>query len=97
MVHDAEKLLLKMNAADYGDVVGIVAGTQKATGSTNFLRLHVVGADDGAGITHAQLAKRKERRKRRGIATAGETEAVGLFATETRRREENNSRNLLHS
>ncbi len=63
MVHDAEKLLLKMNAADYGDVVGIVAGTQKATGSTNFLRLHVVGADDGAGITHAQLAKRKERRK----------------------------------
>jgi pyruvate kinase len=63
MVHDAEKLLLKMNAADYGDVVGIVAGTQKATGSTNFLRLHVVGADDGAGITHAQLAKRKERRR----------------------------------
>jgi len=44
-------------------VVGIVAGTQKATGSTNFLRLHVVGADEGAGITHAQLAKRKERRK----------------------------------
>src|SRR5712671_1270319 len=63
MVHDAEKELLKMNAADYGDVVGIVAGTQKATGSTNFLRLHVVGADEGAGITHAQLAKRKERRK----------------------------------
>jgi pyruvate kinase len=63
MVHDAEKLLLKMNAADHGDVVGIVAGTQKATGSTNFLRLHVVGADDGAGITHAQLAKRRERRK----------------------------------
>ncbi|MFL6301793.1 MAG: pyruvate kinase [Terriglobales bacterium] len=63
MVQDAEKELLKMNAADYGDVVGIVAGTQKATGSTNFLRLHVVGADDGAGITHAQLAKRRERRK----------------------------------
>src|SRR3954470_12066836 len=63
MVHDAEKELLKMNAADYGDVVGIVAGTQKATGSTNFLRLHVIGADEGAGITHAQLAKRRERRK----------------------------------
>jgi pyruvate kinase len=63
MVHDAEKLLLKLHAADHGDVVGIVAGTQKATGSTNFLRLHVVGADDGAGITHAQLAKRRERRK----------------------------------
>src|SRR5205814_5215724 len=63
MVHDAEKLLLNMNAADYGDVVGIIAGTQKATGSTNFLRLHVVGADEGAGITHAQLAKRKERRE----------------------------------
>src|SRR3954471_3928525 len=63
MVQDAEKELLKMNAADYGDVVGIVAGTQKATGSTNFLRLHVVGADDGAGITHARLAKRKERRR----------------------------------
>jgi Pyruvate kinase len=63
MVHEAEKELLRMNAANTGDVVGIVAGTQKATGSTNFLRLHVVGADDGAGITHAQLAKRRERRK----------------------------------
>src|SRR3954465_12973833 len=63
MVHEAEKELLRMNAANTGDVVGIVAGTQKATGSTNFLRLHVVGADDGPGITHAQLAKRRERRK----------------------------------
>ena len=63
MVQLAERELMKMHAADRGDVVGIVAGTQKATGSTNFLRLHVVGADDGAGITHAQLAKRRERRK----------------------------------
>ncbi len=56
MVVFAEKVLLKKNAVQIGDVVAVVAGTQSSSGSTNFMRLHVVG--DGEPITTA-----KERRK----------------------------------
>jgi pyruvate kinase len=43
MVINAERHLLKGNAAQPGDVIAIVAGTSTTTGSTNFMRLHVVG------------------------------------------------------
>ncbi len=56
MVVFAEKVLLKKNAVQIGDVVAVVAGTQSSSGSTNFMRLHVVG--DGEPIPTA-----KERRK----------------------------------
>jgi pyruvate kinase len=44
MVRRAEQELLRITAVRPGDVVGIVAGTQKSSGSTNFMRLHVIGA-----------------------------------------------------
>jgi hypothetical protein len=40
--------------------MGIVAGTQRSSGSTNFMRLHVVGSADGATRPGG---KGKERRK----------------------------------
>jgi pyruvate kinase len=46
MVMFAEKVLLKKSAVQIGDVVAVVAGTQSSTGSTNFMRLHVVGEGD---------------------------------------------------
>ncbi len=46
MVKLAEDELLKLRAVATGDIMGIVAGTQKASGSTNFMRLHVVGSPD---------------------------------------------------
>ncbi|MGH9554908.1 MAG: pyruvate kinase alpha/beta domain-containing protein, partial [Terriglobales bacterium] len=49
MVRAAEKSLLALGAVKNGDVVGVVAGTQLASGSTNFLRLHVVGGMLGPG------------------------------------------------
>ena len=49
MVRAAEKSLLALGAVKNGDVVGVVAGTQLASGSTNFMRLHVVGGALGAG------------------------------------------------
>jgi hypothetical protein len=53
MVRGAERLLWQRGVVHNGDVIGIVAGTRTASGSTNFLRLHVVGsmdyALDGAG------------------------------------------------
>jgi len=40
-----------------GDIIAVVAGTRSSSGSTNFLRLHVVGT----GEHHAPV--REERRK----------------------------------
>ncbi|MGE5322461.1 MAG: pyruvate kinase [Actinomycetota bacterium] len=47
MVSNAERLMLKHHAVQPGDVIAIVAGTRTASGSTNFMRLHVVGAGEG--------------------------------------------------
>ena len=41
-----------------GDVMGVVAGTQRSSGSTNFMRLHIVGASE------AEQFAGRERRKR---------------------------------
>ena len=46
MVRGAERLLWQRGVVHNGDVIGIVAGTRTSTGSTNFLRLHVVGSMD---------------------------------------------------
>jgi pyruvate kinase len=46
MVSGAEYQLMKANACTPGDVVGIVAGTRTTSGSTNFMRLHMVGSGD---------------------------------------------------
>ena len=48
MVRRAEQELLRISAVQPGDVMGIVAGTQKASGSTNFMRLHIVGVAEEA-------------------------------------------------
>ncbi|MGA8490702.1 MAG: pyruvate kinase [Terriglobales bacterium] len=45
MVATAERELLRQGFIRVGDVLGVVAGTQMASGSTNFMRLHVV--EDG--------------------------------------------------
>jgi pyruvate kinase len=43
MVVKAERAMLKRHAVQHRDVIAIVAGTGTTTGSTNFMRLHVVG------------------------------------------------------
>ena len=42
MLATAEQELLRSGRVKAGDVLGVVAGTQMASGSTNFMRLHVV-------------------------------------------------------
>jgi pyruvate kinase len=42
MVTQAERLLLERHAVQPNDAIAIVAGTSSSTGSTNFMRLHVV-------------------------------------------------------
>jgi pyruvate kinase len=55
MVDIAERELLRRGKIKARDVVGVVAGTRLASGSTNFMRLHVV--DETSGTS--------ERRKRK--------------------------------
>jgi pyruvate kinase len=45
MLNTAEQELLRSGRINPGDILGVVAGTQMASGSTNFMRLHVVEQD----------------------------------------------------
>ena len=58
MVKVAETTLAQREVVHENDVIGVVAGTQMASGSTNFMRLHVVGASSISD----HRAKRDRRR-----------------------------------
>jgi pyruvate kinase len=68
MVARAEALLRVREAASQGDIIAIVAGTSSSSGSTNFMRLHVVGTTDGPQTSSEDRRRRTrsipERRKR---------------------------------
>jgi pyruvate kinase len=72
MVHKAETYLLQMHAVQPGDIIAVVAGTRSSSGSTNFLRLHVVGTGEHHWPTSEERRKAPrmkpvspvERRKR---------------------------------
>ncbi len=61
MLSAAEQELLRRGRIKTGDVLGVVAGTQMASGSTNFMRLHVVTAEEERGIS-----RRRGRGKKSG-------------------------------
>ncbi len=46
MVNGAEQSLVKRGLLKVGDVVGVVGGTKMSTGSTNFMRLHVIPKEE---------------------------------------------------
>jgi pyruvate kinase len=71
MVFNAEKYLLQIHAVQPGDVIAVVAGTRSSSGSTNFMRLHVVGTGERPVAGHDERRKmprqkpvETERRKR---------------------------------
>ncbi len=67
MLRVAETELLQAGAVHSGDVMGIVAGTQRSSGSTNFMRLHVVGAAESTASERRRVPRirpTQERRKR---------------------------------
>jgi len=63
MMHAAERELLRRHAVIADDVIGVVAGTQIASGSTNFMRLHVIGAQDQEAGGARLSSGRGERRR----------------------------------
>jgi pyruvate kinase len=54
MVAMAEQHLLSRNWLKTADVLGVVAGTRQASGSTNFMRLHVVTDEEAVNISRSQ-------------------------------------------
>jgi pyruvate kinase len=64
MVSLAEKKLLDAGRVKLGDVLGIVAGTQLASGSTNFMRLHVIIDEPVEGRRRARPTSAKKVKKR---------------------------------
>jgi pyruvate kinase len=57
MLATAEQVLVRSGRLHPGDVLGVVAGTQMSTGSTNFMRLHVVSADEVATASNTRTNK----------------------------------------
>jgi pyruvate kinase len=69
MVTMAEQDLVRRGLLKPGDVLGVVAGTRQASGSTNLMRLHVVTSEEAENIVHpAQHAKPPHSRKPRPSA-----------------------------
>lgn len=62
MLSAAEQELVRRGRVKSGDVLGVVAGTQMASGSTNFMRLHLVTAEEERGISRRKSRRRKRRK-----------------------------------
>jgi pyruvate kinase len=65
MLAAAERALMRRGRLQAGDVLAVVAGTQMASGSTNFLRLHVVTAEEAGTIPLPKNKKLRATRRRR--------------------------------
>jgi hypothetical protein len=67
MVTMAEQELLRRGLLKPGEVLGVVAGTRQASGSTNFMRLHQVSTEEASEAIRFKRTsiERKERTRRR--------------------------------
>jgi pyruvate kinase len=63
MLSAAEQELLRRGRVKTGDVLGVVAGTQMASGSTNFMRLHLVTSEEEQGISRPKRRRKKTSRR----------------------------------
>ena len=63
MVDVAEYELLHRGLLKPGDVLGVVAGTRQASGSTNFMRLHTVTSEEASAATHPPRKRATPRKK----------------------------------
>jgi pyruvate kinase len=54
MVTMAEQELLRRGLLKPGEVLGVVAGTRQASGSTNFMRLHQVSTEEASALVSSK-------------------------------------------
>ena len=62
MLMAAEQALLARGRLQAGDVLAVVAGTQMASGSTNFMRLHVVTKEEASTVSFPKKRRMTRRR-----------------------------------
>jgi pyruvate kinase len=62
MVTLAEQELLRRGQLKPGDVLGVVAGTRQASGSTNLMRLHVVTPEETSRVVSGKIAATRKRK-----------------------------------
>jgi pyruvate kinase len=65
MVNMAEQDLVGRGVLKPRDVLGVVAGTRQASGSTNLMRLHVVTAEEAELIVHPKKPRSKKKARKR--------------------------------
>jgi pyruvate kinase len=63
MVDMAEEELLTRGLLKSGDVLGVVAGTRQASGSTNFMRLHTVTTEEADAVPRSRRKRTAARQK----------------------------------
>jgi pyruvate kinase len=63
MVNASEKQLLRQGSVRVADVLGVVGGTRMSTGSTNFMRLHVVTSAEKRAAASAKKSRSPAERK----------------------------------
>jgi len=63
MVTLAEQDLLRRGQLKPGDVLGVVAGTRQASGSTNLMRLHQVSPEEASAVARHKQPSAKSRRR----------------------------------
>ncbi len=69
MVTMAERDLVRRGLLKPADVLGVVAGTRQASGSTNLMRLHVVTSEEAERISHpAETAAKRRKNTARGAS-----------------------------
>jgi pyruvate kinase len=64
MVTMAEQDLVRRGLLKPADILGVVAGTRQASGSTNLMRLHVVTSEEAESIAQKKPALKKPRSKK---------------------------------
>jgi uncharacterized cupin superfamily protein len=72
MVTMAEQDLINRGVLEPGDVLGVVAGTRQASGSTNLMRLHVVTEQEAERIAHPTPKSSSSRRHPERSRRSGE-------------------------
>src|SRR5207302_624048 len=65
MVTMAEQDLVRRGLLKPGDVLGVVAGTRQASGSTNLMRLHIVTDEEAESIAHPKKPRSNNARRAR--------------------------------
>jgi pyruvate kinase len=81
MVSGAERALLKSNVVSPGDVMGIVAGTRTTSGSTNFMRLHMVGSGDDMQVAKSSHNRVIADKRKKTMAGKNGKRQVGAVKT----------------